>query len=81
MKDKDLRLKAAQYVLGGRIESLAQLSDEQLDFFASIQLDALKAFFAQQDLLCGESTRKIAIRYGVSQSKVCRIASAQARAN
>lgn len=72
MKAEDLQLKAASYVLGRPIHSMKELSDAQMEFFSSIDQDALAVFFAKQEALEGETLRKIARKYGMSCTRVWR---------
>lgn len=72
MKAEDLQLKAASYVLGKKVYSMSELNDQQMEFFTSIDQDAIAVFFAKQEALEGESLRQIARKYGISSTRVWR---------
>ena len=70
IKNEKEILRAATFVLEKPVETLSDLSDNQLVFFASLSPNELNRCFALQDVLNGRSYREVAISYRISKSRL-----------
>lgn len=65
-------LKAATFVLGKDVNSIDELSDEQLLFFTSLSKTSLCKVFCVQEVANGLSYSQVANKYGISKTSVKR---------
>ena len=63
-------LRTASFVLEKEIESIGDLSDNQLLFFSSLSHMELNRCFAIQEVLNGRSFRQVSVKYGISKSRL-----------
>lgn len=63
-------IRLATFVLDKDIESISQLTDEQLIFFNSLSIYQLNRAFIEEEILQGKPYSQIAKKYGVSQEHV-----------
>lgn len=63
-------IRLASFVLGEDIETISQLTDDQLIFFNSLSIYQLNRVFIEEEVLQGKPYSQIAKKYGVSQEHV-----------
>lgn len=66
-------IRAAKLVLGNHIETLDDLTDDQLLFFSSLPTTQLNQSLAMQELLNGSPFRKVERKYGIGKGQLHRM--------